>query len=319
LEGTPTDPADVPNQRTASERSAAERAASLRAVFASSPRPGPPPETTPRRPGEPAVGRRPGVAPATGGQGVGVTPGGGSARGKRRRLGLAAALVVLVAIGGGAAFVATHGGVPLRVGHRTATVDDGRSTPGVRPTGAGVAGYPVPSDAPTGARPTAGPTSAAPTPSSLAPSAVAAGSIAPTTAAPVSGKPNRTRANLALRKAVESSTDEGSAYPASAAVDGDATTRWSSGFADPQWIRVDLAAVWQVSEVRLDWEHAYAVKYRVDISLDAKRWTTVYRTTSGVDGPRVIAITPAPARYVRVYGTQRSSQYGYSLLELEVR
>src|SRR4051812_23844201 len=79
LEGSPTDPADVPNQRTASERSAAERAASLRAVFASSPRPGPPPETTPRRPGEPAVGRRPGVAPATGGQGVGFTPCGGSA------------------------------------------------------------------------------------------------------------------------------------------------------------------------------------------------------------------------------------------------
>lgn len=246
--------------------------------------------------------------------GGGRTPSGGAAVGparrKRRRLRLVPALVVLVAIGGGAAFVAIHG-VPFRVSHRTATVD-GRRAPDVRPTGTGIAGYPVPPDAPIGITPTAGPTP------SLALSGVAATSIGPTTAVLASGKPNRSRANLALRKAVKSSTDESSAYPASAAVDGDATTRWSSGFADPQWIRVDLAAVWQVSEVRLDWEHAYAVKYRVDISLDAKRWTTVYRTTSGVDGLRDIPITPVPARYVRVYGTRRSSQYGYSLLELEV-
>ena len=33
----------------------------------------------------------------------------------------------------------------------------------------------------------------------------------------------------------------------------------------------------------------------------------------------ILPIRPAPARHVRGYGTQRSSQYGYSLLEFEVR
>lgn len=32
-------------------------------------------------------------------------------------------------------------------------------------------------------------------------------------------------------------------YPASNAVDGDLTTRWSSAFDDPQWITIDLGSV----------------------------------------------------------------------------
>jgi hypothetical protein len=58
------------------------------------------------------------------------------------------------------------------------------------------------------------------------------------------------------RPATASST-ENAGTPASAAVDGNTGTRWSSAFADPQWLQVDLGATSTVSKVGLRWEAAY--------------------------------------------------------------
>jgi hypothetical protein len=135
----------------------------------------------------------------------------------------------------------------------------------------------------------------------------------------VAARANPSGANLALRKTATASSIESDPWPASAAVDGDLKSRWSSGFADPQWIKVDLGRVWAIHDVTLAWEHAYAISYRVDVSVDGRHWSTVYRTTAGTDGTRDIRIATVPARYVRMYGTERVSQYGYSLLEFQVR
>src|SRR5687768_12626723 len=51
-------------------------------------------------------------------------------------------------------------------------------------------------------------------------------------------------------KPVLASSVEGAGTPAAAAVDGDPGTRWSSTFADPQWIRVDLGATAAIDQVR---------------------------------------------------------------------
>jgi hypothetical protein len=135
----------------------------------------------------------------------------------------------------------------------------------------------------------------------------------------VTGRANPSGADLALRRTAFASSIQGVAWPASAAVDGDLESRWSSAFSDPQWMTVDLAAVWSLSDVRVFWEQAYAVKYRVDVSLDNRSWTTVFRTSAGAGSTVDIPLDHVPARYVRVYGTKRSGQYGYSILELEVR
>jgi hypothetical protein len=225
-------------------------------------------------------------------------------------------VIALIAIGGGAAYVATRG-IPFRVGDRVATVDPSTGeTPDPRPTATGFAGDPAPSLEPS-IGPSSGPSIGPSAPTESAPTPGASASLSPSPSP--TGRPNPSKTNLALHKKAESLSDERSGYPASAAVDGNTTTRWSSGFSDPQWIRVDLGAVWSVTDVKLDWENAYAKNYHVDISLDAKHWTSVYRTTTGGGGVRDIPIRPAPARYVRMYGTKRSSQYGYSLLEFEVR
>ena len=148
------------------------------------------------------------------------------------------------------------------------------------------------------------------------------GAKPPTTTPSPSAQPkaavNTSGANLALGRTAVSSSVEGAAWAASNAVDGAIDSRWSSAFSDPQWLRVDLGKRWEITEIRVRWENAYAVAYRMEVSDDRTQWKTVYSTTSGQGGDVTIEVDQVPARYVRMYGTKRSGQYGYSLLELEV-
>src|SRR4051812_36591387 len=59
------------------------------------------------------------------------------------------------------------------------------------------------------------------------------------------------------------STTENAGTPASAAVDGNTGTRWSSAFADPQWIYVDLGQSAGITSVVLQWEAAYAKSFQI--------------------------------------------------------
>jgi hypothetical protein len=118
-------------------------------------------------------------------------------------------------------------------------------------------------------------------------------------------------------KPVTASSEEGLAFPAAAAVDGDSKTRWSSAFADPQWIQVDLGAPVAIDRVVLNWERAAGRAYQIQVSPDAKTWTTAFQTTTGAEG---VATHPvhATGRYVRMLGTARTTAYGFSLFEFQV-
>ncbi len=135
----------------------------------------------------------------------------------------------------------------------------------------------------------------------------------------VTARTNPSRANLARTATITASSSEGSAWPARDAADGDPGSRWSSGFAEPQWLKADLGERRAVSEVTLIWEHAYAIGYRIDVSLDGRRWRTIWSTTAGEGGTVQVDAGGVGARYVRMYGTKRSNQYGFSLFELEIR
>jgi beta-glucanase (GH16 family) len=123
--------------------------------------------------------------------------------------------------------------------------------------------------------------------------------------------------NLALNMPATESGHE-AAFTANAAFDGNTGTRWSSLFSDSQWISVDLGAVKTISRVKLNWETAYGKGYKLQVSNDGTTWVDVYSTTTGDGGIDDISINPTNARYVRMYGTQRSTIYGYSLWEFEV-
>ncbi|MEE6310294.1 discoidin domain-containing protein [Plantactinospora veratri] len=113
------------------------------------------------------------------------------------------------------------------------------------------------------------------------------------------------------------SSSEGGAFTASAAVDGNTGTRWSSGFSDPQWIQVDLGASATISQVVLRWEAAYGRAFQIQVSDNASSWNNVYTTSTGTGGTQTLNVT-GTGRYVRMYGTARATGYGYSLWEFEV-
>ncbi|GGM05299.1 discoidin domain-containing protein [Dactylosporangium sucinum] len=124
-------------------------------------------------------------------------------------------------------------------------------------------------------------------------------------------------ADLARGRPVTVSSTDDPARPGGLAVDGNGATRWSSAYSDPQWIAVDLGGTYTLSRVRLSWEVAYGRAYQIQTSLDGSTWTTVYSTTSGDGGVDDVPVSGS-GRFVRVHGTQRATQWGYSLWELNV-
>ncbi|SBT42009.1 discoidin domain-containing protein [Micromonospora narathiwatensis] len=126
-----------------------------------------------------------------------------------------------------------------------------------------------------------------------------------------------TATNAALGRPATASSTENAGFPATAAVDGNLGTRWSSAASDPQWLQVDLGSARTLCRVVLNWEAAYARAYQIQTSTDGTGWTTVYSTTTGAGGTETLTLT-GTGRYVRVYGTARATGYGYSLWEFTV-
>ncbi|GAA1643225.1 protein kinase domain-containing protein [Actinoplanes couchii] len=135
----------------------------------------------------------------------------------------------------------------------------------------------------------------------------------------VRGTANPTGRNLALGRPATASSSESPPFVADSAVDGNPETRWSSTFSDPQWLSVDLGGTYRISEVELWWEVAYATDYRIEVSLDGVDWTTVRSITGGTGGNVTVLMGGVPGRFVRMFGTKRAVEYGYSLFEMEVR
>jgi mannan endo-1,4-beta-mannosidase len=124
--------------------------------------------------------------------------------------------------------------------------------------------------------------------------------------------------NLALNRPVTASSTEAGGNVAANAVDNSYSTRWSSAYADPQWIYVDLGATYNINRVKITWEAAYGRNYYVEVSANASTWTnvrTISNNTSLVNDHTGLA---ASGRYVRIYGTARATTFGYSIFALEV-
>ncbi|MFJ2442923.1 discoidin domain-containing protein [Streptomyces sp. NPDC087658] len=127
--------------------------------------------------------------------------------------------------------------------------------------------------------------------------------------------------NLATGSSATASSAEWSAFTSYApgrAVDGDIATRWASDWSDDQSLTLDLKSTGLVKRVTLDWERAYGKAYRVELSTDGTNWRSVWSTETGDGGLDTARFTGTPARYVRVHGVQRGTEWGYSLREVGV-
>ncbi|MEV6081796.1 discoidin domain-containing protein [Streptomyces sp. NPDC052069] len=129
-------------------------------------------------------------------------------------------------------------------------------------------------------------------------------------------------ANLASGAAASASSSEWwnpfVSFAPGKAVDGDTGTRWASEWNDDQWLRIDLGSSKPVERVTLDWEEAYAKSYRVELSGDGTTWKSAWSTTAGDGGLETARFAGTPARYIRIKGLERGTQWGYSLREIGV-
>jgi hypothetical protein len=130
---------------------------------------------------------------------------------------------------------------------------------------------------------------------------------------------SKNKFGVAVGKAVYSSDFMDETLRPELAVDGLLGTRWSSGFSDPQWLVVDLGRKHSVGKVEIVWESAYGKAYAVEVSNDGENYTEVYSTRNGDGGTDVIEFPkPVEARWIRMYGTQRGTRWGYSIYEFKV-
>ena len=86
----------------------------------------------------------------------------------------------------------------------------------------------------------------------------------------------------------------------------------------PESLRVDLGALYNVDHASLNWENN-GKSYVLETSTDGTTWEPAYSTTTDpLNGVKDLTFAARSARFVRVTGTLRVNQYGYSLYELQV-
>lgn len=128
-------------------------------------------------------------------------------------------------------------------------------------------------------------------------------------------------ANIALSSAGASAT--ASSGTAANAIDDNEGSRWESDFEDPQWICVDFGARKVFNKVQLLHQTAYIKSFQIQVSDDGTNFITiknVSETLTDFDGEKKLQNIDLggkfAARYLRIYGTERGTQWGYSLFEL---
>jgi len=125
--------------------------------------------------------------------------------------------------------------------------------------------------------------------------------------------------NYALHCEVFASSQEWAKYPPELVVDGITGTRWSSGRTDDEWITLDLGEQRRIGRVILNWERSAGARYVVQVSPDNKHYEDVFSEEEGKQGAcQVIDFRPRDARYVRIDCRERTTEYGFSLWEVEV-
>lgn len=124
--------------------------------------------------------------------------------------------------------------------------------------------------------------------------------------------------DLAFGRPVQASSNKSQERLASLAVDGNSDTRWTSVYQDEQWLAVDLGTDFELSCVEICWEAAHAERYLLQGSQDGSTWTT-WTSETGHEG---WVRTPLPpgckARWVRMFGEKRATQFGFSIWEFRV-
>jgi large repetitive protein len=114
--------------------------------------------------------------------------------------------------------------------------------------------------------------------------------------------------NVAQGKTGNQSSSEATNRLATAALDGNLNSYWSSalGTLEAQdWMYVDLGEAYNVTSVNLRWASDYAVGYKVQTSNDAAAWVDLQTVSGNTTVVNNFVGLTGTGRYVRVLVTQR--------------
>ncbi|MGL1902303.1 MAG: discoidin domain-containing protein [Fibrobacterales bacterium] len=120
---------------------------------------------------------------------------------------------------------------------------------------------------------------------------------------------------------VTASTVESYEYSADKLIDGDQQTRWASEFADNQEVVIDLGSTQFIDKITLNWEAAFASKFKISLSNDGENWGADYRGVyerAGLNGAQEFVQDFGAHRYIKLELIERATDYGFSLFEIEV-
>ena len=106
------------------------------------------------------------------------------------------------------------------------------------------------------------------------------------------------------------------------AIDSNGGTRWEASANDPQWIKVDLGSVKTVKAIEAWWETASSKDYNVKVSTDDSTYKSVALVRGAASGANrrdtVVLTNAVNARYVMIYATSRTTNWGHSIFELAI-
>ncbi|NHZ66342.1 di-heme oxidoredictase family protein [Massilia genomosp. 1] len=148
------------------------------------------------------------------------------------------------------------------------------------------------------------------------------GTPVPTTPVPtpVPGPVDASQPGVAIKPvATSSSAVENQAMSAAMTVDGKPATRWASKAEDGAWIAFDFGVKTRVGYMKLLWENAYGKQYELRVSDDGQNWTQVRSVSKGRGGTEEFFNLGVNARFIRLQGVARATQYGYSLFEVDFK
>lgn len=136
---------------------------------------------------------------------------------------------------------------------------------------------------------------------------------------------NSLKKNVAYRQKVTASSEYDQTQKVAHITDGNFGTRWGSQYKgiseeekDNQWVLVEFDQPYQLHEVKLHWEAARAKKYKLLVSTDGETFEEVYNHTYD-PGHGLLDTIPLDAnvKYLKVAMSERATQYGYSIFQLE--
>ena len=130
--------------------------------------------------------------------------------------------------------------------------------------------------------------------------------------------PAESATEKAAGRPTTASSTQKSGLESAKAVDGSATTRWSSNFTNNQWWQVDLGSIRQVDRVSINWEAAYASRYKILTSTDGMAYTLAADVTISKAGVHTTSFASRNARYVKIERVTRATAYGISFWDVQV-